>query len=54
MAGDILVLVEHVDGKVDSVTFQLLAAGRQLADHFKVNLVALATGHQLNGVSPAL
>ena len=37
MAGDIVVLVEHVDGKVDSITLQLLAAGRQLADQLEVN-----------------
>jgi len=54
MAGDILVLVEQVDGKVDSITLQLLAAGRQLADQLEVNLVALATGHRLDGVSAAL
>ena len=54
MPGDILVLVEHVEGKVDSITLQLLAAGRQLADRLEVNLVALATGHQLGGVGAAL
>ncbi len=54
MAGDIFVLVEHVDGKVDSITLQLLAAGRLLADKLKVDLVALAVGDQLAGVSAAL
>jgi electron transfer flavoprotein alpha subunit len=54
MPGDILVLVEHVDGKVDSLTLQLLAAGRRLADQLKINLVALATGHLLDGVGAAL
>ena len=54
MPGDILVLVEHVDGKIDSITLQLLNAGRLLADQLQVNLVALATGSQLNGVSAAL
>jgi electron transfer flavoprotein alpha subunit len=54
MAGDILVLVEHVEGKIDSITFQLLAAGRLLADQLRIGLVALATGHQLDGVSAAL
>jgi electron transfer flavoprotein alpha subunit len=54
MPGDILVLVEHVDGKVDSITLQLLNAGRMLADQLQVDLVALATGSQLNGVSAAL
>jgi electron transfer flavoprotein alpha subunit len=54
MAGDILVLVEHVDGKVDSLTLQLLAAGRQLANQLKVNLIALAAGHRLAGIDAAL
>jgi electron transfer flavoprotein alpha subunit len=54
MPGDILVLVEHIDGKVDSITFQLLAAGRLLADQLNVNLVALATGQQLDEISTAL
>jgi electron transfer flavoprotein alpha subunit len=54
MAEDILVLVEHADGKVDSVTYQLLNIGRQLADQLKVQLLALAVGHQLDGVSAAL
>ena len=44
MAGEVVVLVEHFDGKVDSVTFQLLAAGRMLADHLKADLTALACG----------
>src|SRR5512134_4026548 len=54
MAGDILVLVEHADGKVDSVTYQLLNVGRQLANQLKVQLLALAVGHQLENVSAAL
>jgi electron transfer flavoprotein alpha subunit len=54
MAGEIVVLVEHVDGKVDSVTLQLLAAGRLLADELKVDLVALACGHDLGDVTTAL
>jgi electron transfer flavoprotein alpha subunit len=54
MAKDILVLVEHADGKIDSVTYQLLNAGRQLASELKVQLLALAIGHQLDGVTAAL
>jgi electron transfer flavoprotein alpha subunit len=54
MPGDVLVLVEHIDGKVDSITLQLLAAGRKLADQLQVNLLALATGHQLDGIGPSL
>jgi len=54
MAGDILVLVEHADGKVDTVTFQLLAAGRKLADYLNVKLVALALGHRLDDIIASL
>ena len=36
MARDILVLVEHAEGKIESMTFQLLAIGRQLAAEMKV------------------
>ena len=51
MARDIIVLVEHADGKVDSITLQLLAAGRQLANHLNAQLIALAVGHRLESVS---
>jgi electron transfer flavoprotein alpha subunit len=54
MACEIIVLVEHVDGKVDSITLQLLAAGRLLANQLKTDLVALACGHDLGGVTAAL
>jgi len=54
MTRDILVLVEHSDGKVDSITFQLLAIGRQLATQTNVGLIALAIGHQLDNVASAL
>jgi electron transfer flavoprotein alpha subunit len=54
MSGDIIVLAEHLDGKVDSITLQLLAAGRQLADALSVKLIAIATGDRLSGVAAAL
>ena len=54
MARDILVLVEHADGKVDSVTLQLLAVGRTLATALKTQLIALAVGHRLEAVSAAI
>ncbi|MGH7928378.1 MAG: electron transfer flavoprotein subunit alpha/FixB family protein [Candidatus Binatia bacterium] len=54
MPADILVLAEHVDGKVDSITLQLLAAGRKLATGLNGTLVALVVGQQLNGISAAL
>jgi electron transfer flavoprotein alpha subunit len=54
MAGEILVLVEHAEGKVDSITFQLIAAGGRLATELNAGLVALAIGHRLESVSTAL
>jgi electron transfer flavoprotein alpha subunit len=54
MARDILVLVEHADGKVDSVTLQLLTVGRSLATALKTQLIALAVGHRLESVSAAI
>ena len=54
MARNIIVLVEHVDGKFDSVTLQLLAAARQLASQLDAQVIALALGHQLNGLGKAL
>jgi electron transfer flavoprotein alpha subunit len=54
MAGEILVLVEHAEGKIDLITFELLAVGRRLATELNVGLVALAIGHRLESVSTAL
>jgi len=54
MAHEILVLVEHAGGKVDSVTLQLLTAGRQLANQLNGGLLALVIGHQLDSVVNAL
>ncbi len=54
MARDIVVLVEHAEGKVDSSTLQLLTAGRALASALKTPLTALAVGHQLESVSAAI
>jgi electron transfer flavoprotein alpha subunit len=54
MARDILVLVEHAEGKIESMTFQLLAIGRQLAAETKVELLAAAIGHRMENVVVAL
>jgi len=54
MSRDILVLVELADGKIESMTFQLLAIGRRLAAEMKVELVAAAIGHQMENVVEAL
>lgn len=54
MPRDILVLVEHVEGKIESMTFQLLAIGRQLAVEMKVQLVAAAIGYRIENVVATL
>jgi electron transfer flavoprotein alpha subunit len=54
MPRDILVLVEHSAGKVDSLSSQLLAIGQRLAAEMKVELVAAAIGHQIENVVEAL
>ncbi len=54
MARDILVLVEHWEGKVDSITFQLLAFGRRVAEQLGVEVAAVAIGHRLDGIVAAL
>jgi electron transfer flavoprotein alpha subunit len=54
MARDILVLVEHWEGKVESITSQLLAFGFRAAERMGVNLIAAAIGHGLDGVLETL
>jgi electron transfer flavoprotein alpha subunit len=54
MARDILVLVEHSEGKVESLTSQLLAIGSRLAKEMKVELVAAAIGHRMENVVATL
>ena len=54
MARDVLVLVEHFGGKVESLTSQLLTIGARLAKEMKVDLVAAAIGHQMDNVVQAL
>lgn len=54
MKGVIAILVEHWRDEVDSITDQLLAKGRELADQLAVPLVAVVLGDKLTGVSAAL
>jgi electron transfer flavoprotein alpha subunit len=54
MARDILILVEHAEGKADSITAQLLAIGCRLAMEMGVKLVAAAIGHRLAGIATDL
>jgi electron transfer flavoprotein alpha subunit len=54
MARDILVLVEHADGELDSIGSQLLAIGSRLSREMKTKLVAAAIGYQMENVVNAL
>jgi electron transfer flavoprotein alpha subunit len=54
MARDALVLVEHSDGKLDSISSQLLAIGSRLSREMKGELAAAAIGHQMENVVEAL
>jgi electron transfer flavoprotein alpha subunit len=53
MKRDILVLTEHWAGEVDTISYQMLSKGRQLADALGVNLVALVLGHRLDALTAA-
>lgn len=44
MAGDVLVIAEHEGGKVDSITFEVITKGRQLADTLGSKLMVLLLG----------
>jgi electron transfer flavoprotein alpha subunit len=54
MKRDILVLTEHWAGKVDTITYQMLTKGRQLADALGAELVTLVIGHELDSISATL
>lgn len=50
MNGNILVISEHKDGELDSVTFELLRKGRELAAQWDTKLAVLAIGDELDTV----
>jgi electron transfer flavoprotein alpha subunit len=54
MPGSILVLAEHSDGKIDSLSSQVLAIGRRLAAEMEVELAAAVIGHRMENVIEAL
>lgn len=54
MARDILALVEHSDGRIDSLSSQLLTIGHRLAVEMKVDLVAAVIGHRIQNVVDAI
>lgn len=54
MNGDVLILPELKQGELDSITFELLAKGRELAGKLEVKLLALLLGHKLESSTQAL
>src|SRR5215475_4099262 len=54
MSRDVLVLVEHSEDKVESLTSQVLAIGARLAKEMNIELVAAAIGHRIDNVVRAL
>ncbi len=54
MQRDVFVLVEHWGGRVETITYQMLAKGRELASALGGQLVALVIGHELDPVTEIL
>lgn len=54
MQPDVVVLVEHRNNEVESVTYQMLAAGREIANGLGGELLALILGHELSAVTETL
>ncbi len=51
---DVWVVVEQDDGKIESITFELLGEGRKLADDLGMNLCAVLLGSNVQALSDAL
>ena len=54
MAHGILILAEHLKGGVADITFEMLGAGRKLADALKVPLHVAVIGRGAGAVSSGL
>ncbi len=54
MAGNVLIIAEHWNGKLEGVTFQMLTKGRELADAMGVSLEALVVGGNVGGMAEQL
>jgi electron transfer flavoprotein alpha subunit len=54
MGQDIHILIEHNQGQVADISYMMLAAGRQLADTFGSQVVAIILGHGSQGLAKTL
>ncbi len=50
MSVDVVVVVEHLDGKVADISFEMLGCARELARATGGRAVAVAAGHELTAV----
>lgn len=51
MAGDIYVVIEHLQNKVSEISYVMLAAGRNIANVTSGKLVAILLGHKAQGLA---
>lgn len=51
---DVWVFAEQIDGRIQSVTFELLGEGRKLAEALKMNLCAILLGHNTESMAREL
>lgn len=54
MKGNILVLSEQKEGKLDNITYELLTKGREIADNWGTKLAVLVLGDNLDSLTKAL
>src|SRR6266496_3247131 len=54
MSSDIFVLVEHLEGKIGDVTYELLGKGRELSAASGGSLVAVLLGSGVKGLADTL
>ena len=48
MANGILILAEHLKGEISDITFEMLGAGRKLADAVQAPLYAVLVGSEVS------
>lgn len=54
MSSDVLVIAEHLRGRIAEVTYELLGKGRELAAAFGGRLVAAIAGHDVRSLAQSL
>ena len=52
--GDVFVLVEHRQGKIRDITFEMLGIGEKIAQEKGLSTVAVLLGHGIKGLAERL